>query len=245
MVHRSSQLQEIFDIIGVRHPRSRLAHTVYNRAIHLRQHQAHIQSRPPTFVDTAIDTTIAKTKFRGIILVRSREALRLFQRIIVFATIVTLSVFILHPRQVIHLVYGKMPVITHFDAFVPHLTRFGSDQDYPVTGTHTIKSCRTSLQDRDRLDVFGVDILQTATIVYCLIRTVLVIGNRHTIHYNKGFVTSERGITTDHDTLRSSHLSAGGGDLYTGHFTSQRACHIQLPGFGQFIGFHFLQSITE
>ncbi len=245
MVRRITRLEEILNVIRLRNPRSSLPNPIHHRAIKLRQLQTDIQTRSPRLIRIIINTAtisiyIRISHRRGEILIRTIETAGLPIKL---RTIVTLSVLILQTRQIINTIHRNISIITYRNTFV-FFSRLRSNQNNTVTGTHTIKGSRTSFQDRDRLNILRIDIIQSRSQDNCATRRVIV-RHRHTVYNDKRLVISEGRVSTDHDILRSANLSTLSGDLYPGNLPGQRIGNIHLSRFRYILRFYFLQRIAQ
>ena len=131
----------------------------------------------------------------------------------------------------------------------------GGDQDDAVGGLGTVQGgSGSTLQDGDALDIVGVEVADTVTVVEGS-HTARAVGvtadvggaaHRHAVDDVERFVAAvDRTETTDGDLRRSTHTGGRLGDRHTGGLTGQGGDHVGCAVAGDFFGGDHLFGIRQ
>ncbi len=239
MTLRVAGIKEAFNVIWMRNPGGCLVWIVKIRAVPLGDVQAYIKAWTPAFVSSKITGQIAVTKF----IVNPVRVSSVVSASIEFVlgTFVSLSVQVLKRGQVVNVVYRKAAVVRDGEAFSGSFPGFCGNQYNAIAGPHTIQGSRSALEYCNVLDIFGIDICQSRSIVHGVLH-VVVVGNGYTIHNNHGLIAAQGRVTPYNNTAWGPNGTTSLGNLHTCHTPWQRRRKVQVPGFGDLLGFHILDS---
>ena len=171
--------------------------------------------------------------------------------IIIESAVDTLSVYILELRGLHRVLSREIRVDTYAPTFIL-ATFLSRDHHDTVTCTATIqrRSCR-AFQYGHTLDIIWGDIRDTGTFIHVtvtpiVIRTTAKVIDRYTVHNNQRLViTSNRVITTNHDTRGTTDTGTILLDLQTSYLTSQSVGHVSITGLRQGLTFQFRHRISQ